>query len=286
MNDPLPLFVAPETLAQALDRADIQIVAVDSSADFTDAHIPGACQLAMADLMATAPPVGGLLPSDHALQDLFSSIGLRNDAQIVAYDRVGDGQAARLLWTLDAMGRDDIALLDGGLRAWHAAGLDLEAGAPASEPGDFQVQRRPERIADRQWIESHLNDDQVVTLDVRSAAEYAGSDVRSARGGHIPGAVNIDWEDLKNADGQLRPRAELVEDLRRSGRERKSGHRHLLPDPRAFFVCLSGIEISGLSADPRLSRRLVGLGQRRRYADRDRRRARRMNTIDPALRSA
>ncbi|KEZ76945.1 sulfurtransferase [Salinisphaera hydrothermalis] len=205
----LDLFVKPATLHAAMDDADVQIVAVDTPDDFADAHIPGAHRLAMADFTAKDGAVGGLIPDDATLADVFSKAGLRNDAHIVAYDRAGDGQAARLLYTLDVMGHAKFSLLDGGLGAWHAAGLPLESGTVRHDATDFQVTRQGQGIADRNWITQHREESDVRILDVRSAAEFAGEDVRSARGGHVPGAVNLDWQQLKNDHGQLRDLAEI-----------------------------------------------------------------------------
>jgi thiosulfate/3-mercaptopyruvate sulfurtransferase len=209
MAEDLPLFIDAEKLHGLADHAGVQIVAVDTADDFAAGHIPGAVAIDMRDLMASRGSTGGLLPSDDALAELFSNAGLRNDATIVAYDRAGDGQAARLLYTLDVAGHDAIALLDGGLGAWQAAGFGLETGEPATQPSDFKIARRPERIADRDWIEARLNDDDVAFMDVRSADEYAGRDIRSARGGHIPGAAHLNWLELKDDNGRRKPAAEL-----------------------------------------------------------------------------
>jgi thiosulfate/3-mercaptopyruvate sulfurtransferase len=217
MTAALPLFVDARTLSEHLGDPDIQIVAVDSPNDYANAHIPGALQITMADFTASTPPVAGLLPDDERLAEAFSDAGLRNEAHIVAYDRAGDGQAARLLYTLDVMGHGAISLLDGGLAAWHQAGLALEDGSPQAGASDFTVARQPEGIADRGWIETHLDNSSVGFLDARSQAEYAGDDVRSARGGHIPGAINLDWNQLKDSDGRLRARDELVELLANQG---------------------------------------------------------------------
>ena len=211
MTAKLPLFVDAERLRAAIDEPDIQVVAVDSARDYAQAHIPGALQIAASDFITSAPPVAGLLPDSERLAEAFSDAGLRNDAHIVAYDRAGDAQAARLLYTLDAMGHGAISLLDGGLAARHHAGLALDAGPPQAGASSFAVERQDDRIADRDWIMAHLDDADVAFLDVRSAAEYAGADVRSARGGHIPGAINLDWNLLKGDDGRLRPRSELLQ---------------------------------------------------------------------------
>lgn len=205
----LDLFVKPAALHAAMDDADVQIVAVDTPEDFARAHIPGARLITMADIMARDGATGGLVPDDDTLARTLSAAGLRHDAHIVAYDRAGDGQAARLLYTLDVAGHDAFSLLDGGLAAWQAASFALESGPPAAGAGDFRIARRTQAIADRAWIRQHLDAADVRFLDVRSEAEFVGDDVRSARGGHIPGAVNLDWNRLKNEHGQLRDLAEI-----------------------------------------------------------------------------
>ncbi|HET7315739.1 sulfurtransferase [Salinisphaera sp.] len=205
----LDLFVKPAALHAAMDDADIQIVAVDTPADFAKAHIPGAQLVVMADFMAERGATGGLIPDPDTLAARLSDAGLRNDAHIVAYDRAGDGQAARLLYTLDVVGHPNFSLLDGGLGAWQAANLALASGEPAHGAGDFRIEHHRDAVADREWISAHLGDADVRFLDVRSEAEFVGEDVRSARGGHIPGAVNLDWQQLKNEHGQLRDPAEI-----------------------------------------------------------------------------
>lgn len=206
----LDLFVKPAALHAAMDDADVQIVAVDTPENFAEAHIPGARLISMADFTAKDGNVGGLLPDDNTLAAALSAAGLRNQAHIVAYDRAGDGQASRLLYTLDVVGHKTFSLLDGGLSAWQAANLPLESGPPApSKVSDFHIERRSDGIADRSWIAAHLDANDVRILDVRSTAEFAGEDVRSAHGGHVPGAVNLDWQQLKNAHGQLRDLAEI-----------------------------------------------------------------------------
>ncbi|MGB7755994.1 MAG: sulfurtransferase [Salinisphaera sp.] len=205
----LELFVKPSSLHAAMGDADVQIVAVDTPEGFAEAHIPGARLITMADFMARDGATGGLIPDDDTLSGRLSDAGLRNDAHIVAYDRAGDGQAARLLYTLDMAGHEAFSLLDGGLAAWQAESLALESGASAPGASEFRIDRHPGAVADRAWISHHLDAEDVRLLDVRSEAEFVGDDVRSARGGHIPGAVNLDWNRLKNEHGQLRDLAEI-----------------------------------------------------------------------------
>ncbi|WP_111748300.1 sulfurtransferase [Salinisphaera orenii] len=235
MASTLPVFIDPKTLADAVDRDDVQIVAVDSAADFTTGHIEGAHRIDLDAIVASQGPFKGLLPERQVIADACSAAGLRNDATIVAYDRAGDAQAARLLYTLDAMGHDRISLLDGGLAAWVNAGQALVSGQPKVQRTDFRVERRDSTIADRNWIEKRLDSDDTQFLDVRSVDEYAGRDVRSAYGGHVPGAAHLDWTDLKDANGCLKPRSEIEALLSKRG---------LSPDQDVATYCQSHMRSS------------------------------------------
>jgi thiosulfate/3-mercaptopyruvate sulfurtransferase len=87
----------------------------------------------------------------------------------------------------------------------------VESGPASPKPSDYKVSISEDAIARKDYILAHLKDPEVLVLDVRSPAEYAGQDVRSARGGHIPGAVNMDWTQAMDRDRSLRfkPEAEL-----------------------------------------------------------------------------
>lgn len=210
MTTQLPVFIEPAQLNDVLEDADIQVVAVADAAAHAQARIPGALQLQLADIVAAQPPIVGLLPPGDMLAQALAAAGLRDDAHIVAYDHGGGTEAARLLYTLLAAGHDAVSLLDGGINAWLADGFELDGGmsdAPAA--GHFDIHWQDGRIADHDWITAHLDDGNTRIVDVRSAAEYAGADVRSARGGHVPGAIHLDWREFLQADGRLKPEAEL-----------------------------------------------------------------------------
>ncbi len=68
-----------------------------------------------------------------------------------------------------------------------------EGGINRPDRSDYEVTHQTDAIADRDYILAHLNDPGVVILDTRTAAEFLGQDRRAARGGHIPGAANMDW---------------------------------------------------------------------------------------------
>ncbi len=207
----LPLIVEPEALQAALGTPGLLIVDLGEPQIYAQGHIPGAVNLAYASLIGPRPPAMGTIASAAQLSKALSGIGLKPEHHVVAYDGEGTGKSSRLLWTLDVIGHENASLLNGGLHSWAAEGYPIETTPNAPTPSDYKVTIGDDCIASKDYILAHLDDPGMIVLDARSAAEYAGDDVRSARGGHIPGAANLDW--LMTIDRtrnmRLKPEAEL-----------------------------------------------------------------------------
>ena len=195
MTEPLlPLLVEPEQLNAVLDNERMLVIDLSEMPVYAQRHLPRAVNLPFQRLIRPEPPAMGMVPSEQSLSETLSAIGLTEDAHVVAYDGEGNGRASRLLWTLDLLGHRHFSLLNGGLPAWMAAGLPVEGGIVDPRPSDYQARfRNPSAMADREYVQSHLNDPNVVVLDARSPGEYRGQDQRAMRGGHMPGAVNLEW---------------------------------------------------------------------------------------------
>ncbi len=220
MSEPmLPLLVEPDALEAVLGNEGVLVVDVSDPAAYAQQHVPGAFSLLFGQLLRPQPPVMGLIAPPEQLTAAFSDIGLTPDAHVVAYDNEGNGRASRLLWTLDVIGHAGFSLLNGGMHAWVGEGHPVEAGARLPAASHYEIDPSGAVIADKRYILDHLDDDDVVILDVRSAHEFTGQDMRAARGGHIPGAVNMDWTTAMDRSRNLRfrPEAELREILDRLG---------------------------------------------------------------------
>ncbi len=151
---------------------------------------------------------------------VLSRLGLTPDSQVVAYDEEGGGYAARLLWTLDVLGHTRFSLLNGGFIAWIAENRPLEHQPTALAASSYQAQiSNPAALADKDYLLARLGQPDLALLDTRSPLEYRGLDVRAARGGHIPGAVNLNWTDAMDIHRHLRfkPDATLRGMLEASG---------------------------------------------------------------------
>jgi thiosulfate/3-mercaptopyruvate sulfurtransferase len=204
-------IIEPDQLRARLDSKSSLLVHVSAPEPYAAGHIPGAIHVAPAALICGTKPATGRLPEQEALEDLLNAIGYDPSQTIIAYDDEGGGWAGRFLWTLDVIGHDDWLYLDGGLMAWAGEGGDLETGWPAPRRRDAStsVNIHPKPIAEASDILERLGDSDMVVWDCRSPEEYRGEKIAAARGGHIPGAVNLDWLDLMDPARGLRLRTDL-----------------------------------------------------------------------------
>jgi thiosulfate/3-mercaptopyruvate sulfurtransferase len=189
----LPLVVEPEQLAACLGRDNLLIVDLCSAETSVSARVPGALRLEYASLVASRPPVAGLLPDAAALGRIFSALGLTPEHHVVAYDDEGGGKAGRLIWTLDMLGHGRASLLNGGIHAWANEGHALAESAASPAASHYEARILGDAAADKDYILEHIGSPDLVLLDSRTPEEYRGINVRAERGGHIPGAINFNW---------------------------------------------------------------------------------------------
>jgi len=208
--------VAEATAGMALVDSPVRIVDLRPRDAWLQARAPGAVHLEASWLNRPDPPVGGLLPTVDRVREIVAAIGMTADTHIVACDAGAATEAARLVWVLNAYGFTQCSWLNGGFRSWQASGLRVESGEPGTATADSAANEllSLERPGDGPTVSAdvllgELDAPDLAIIDVRSAAEYAGSDVRAAMGGHVPGAVHLEWTRLFGADGRLLDDAEL-----------------------------------------------------------------------------
>ena len=155
-----------------------------------------------------------MMPGADLFQEEVRKIGINSDSVIVIYDDVGLYSSPRAWWMLRAMGHEQVAVLDGGLRAWITAGFattdSLLLGLPA---GNFSANYDEGSFCDFSVILSSLDDSSCAILDARSSGRFHGTapEPRAGiRGGHMPNARNLPFPNLLNG-GTMKPVAELQE---------------------------------------------------------------------------
>jgi thiosulfate/3-mercaptopyruvate sulfurtransferase len=177
---------------------------------YLQAHIPGAIHL---DLDADLADVGNAdafgAPGRHPLPDprawaaAMGTRGLGNNSRVVAYDDVGGWVAARLWWMLDDLGFEQVAVLDGGIGAWTAAGFTVSSGDEPGRPARrLELADRWSGVIERDELRAKLGS--VVLLDARAAPRYRGeTEPIDPVAGHIPTAVNVTVDGNLGPDGRL-----------------------------------------------------------------------------------
>lgn len=204
------LLVDAAWLRAQLGDRDLRIVdMVTEPEEYQKGHIPGAVYLNVKDARIAVPAGGYRLPTAEEGARLLSGLGIGPDTLVVIYDDAGGLHASRLFFTLDVFGHRKAAILDGGIQAWRCTGLPLTTEVPAVNPATYRSTVHPERVASAEWVRDRLGDPTLALVDARTPAEYAGKDVRARRGGHIPGAVNIEWKRNLRPDLTFKPVGEL-----------------------------------------------------------------------------
>jgi len=176
---------------------------------YQKAHIPGAVYLNVNDARIAVPAGGFRLPTAEEGAKLLGELGIEPATHVVIYDDRGGLHASRLFFTLDVFGHARVSLLDGGIQAWRRAGYRVSTDIPKVASGGYRPTIEASRVASAEWILERLKDPSIRIVDARSPAEYAGKDVRAKRGGHIPGAVNIEWRQQVRPDWTFKPVEEL-----------------------------------------------------------------------------
>lgn len=180
--------------------------------DYTAGHLPGAVFLDVDADLAAPPGSGGRhpLPYPGALQVALRAAGVRATTPVVAYD-AGDGSvAARLWWLLRWAGHRAVAVLDGGIAAWRAAGLPVTVEVPEPPVGTFTVRPGGMPVLDAMGAAALARAG--VLLDARARPRYRGeAEPVDPRAGHIPGATNAPFSELTDAQGRWLPPNRLRE---------------------------------------------------------------------------
>lgn len=184
---------------------------VDARAEraYAAGSLPGAVALPARDLNA---PAGGVrrLVSAADLERHLSTLGVGAEPVIV-YGARGGADAAHVWWTLHAYRHPAVYLLDGGVEAWRDAGLALDTSpVTARRPRTpFVADLAPDALIDLDELGARLGDPDLALVDTRAASEFVGEDVAARRGGHIPGARLLPWDDALGPDLRLKPEADL-----------------------------------------------------------------------------
>ncbi|MBI1876108.1 MAG: sulfurtransferase [Acidobacteria bacterium] len=205
------LLVSPAELAGELarDREKLFLLDVRTAEAFATGHIPGAVHIDLWGVSLIDTDPAPLRSFFWIIEHLLALRGLSNDRRVVVYEESSGMKAARVFWFLEYFGHPDARVLDGGFRAWVAAGLPVTTEAHEPKATSWHGTPVAERLATWRDVQARLGRPDAVILDTRSDGEYYGTTVRARRGGAIPGAVHIEWTRNLDETGAFKPADEL-----------------------------------------------------------------------------
>lgn len=182
-------------------------------AEYAAAHIPGAAYLDLQGQFSdTSSRWRFMMPSADDLAERFAAAGIGAGVRVVLYDTTNMMWSARFWWMLRAIGFDDVAVLDGGLRAWRAKGLAVAESDEAYPPAEpFRARPRADAFVDQDAVLAAMREPATSVLNALTAEQHSGDGLHYGRPGRITGSVCVPAELLTDPDsGKLKP----LEDIR------------------------------------------------------------------------
>lgn len=214
---------------QALLDAGTPVLVMDCSFDlmnpaagraqFEAEHLPGAVHVDLdRDLSEKGRPASDgrhPLPERERFAARMAELGLNPGVQVVVMDRQGVNFCGRLWWMLRWCGHEAVAVLDGGLAAWKAAGGALESGPAHARPaGAFRAGPSLTPTLDTAGLLARLGRADTTVIDARAPARFRGEvEPLDPVAGHVPGALNRPFNDNLQADGRFKPAAQLRQEF-------------------------------------------------------------------------
>jgi thiosulfate/3-mercaptopyruvate sulfurtransferase len=212
----MDLLVTPQWVAERLRS----LVLVDSTlppvgvtpapdmhAAYLAEHLPGAVFFDIDRLSDHSSGLPHTLPTAESFGAAMEELGIAKDATIVVYEQGSVFSAPRGLWMLRVFGAADVHLLNGGLRAWKAAGLPTESGEVKRAGAKFAAELTAGAVTDFDQLQRKIAAGQQI-LDARSAGRFSGAAAEPRAGissGHMPGATSMPFTELASGDALKSP---------------------------------------------------------------------------------
>lgn len=224
-----PYVVSTEWLAARLAAPDIAILDAswhlpssgrNAKAEFMEERIPGAQFFDIDEIADTSSALPHMLPSAEKFSSRVRKLGIGDGKKVICYDTVGLFSAARAWWMFRVFGHDDVAILDGGFPRWKAQGRPIATGPPQeAQERHFTARFRSMMVRDKADVRQAVARGAAVA-DARSPSRFRGEEPeprKEVRGGHIPGAKNVHYATLLNADGTLKSAEKIAKIFAEAG---------------------------------------------------------------------
>ena len=201
------MLIDTTELDSILNDPNLIIADTRSFKEYSEGHIPGAVHLDLFAFHWIDTTTEGIKNFNSQTQNLLSFLGVTSTKKVIFYDSVSGMLAARGVWMLMYFSHQNVSMLDGGIKKWKKENLSIETKPNGFKPSKFLGKLNPNIISGFEYIRDNL--DNLKIFDARSIGEYDGNVVRAAQSGHIPNAINIDWNQNLSDDGTFKSDEEL-----------------------------------------------------------------------------
>lgn len=179
----------------------------NARAEYEAGHIPGAAFFDIDDICDERSSLPHMAPPMEKFVSRVRKLGVGDGHRIVVYDAIGIYSAPRVWHLFRYFGHQEVAVLDGGLPAWVAAGGALEDLPPTPRDRHFTPRIQSMLLCDVTEVSQALKLGETQVVDVRSAARFKGEAEEPRPGlrkGHMPGAINLPFGRLLQEDGRMK----------------------------------------------------------------------------------
>lgn len=194
-------IISTNDLMKIMRKPTTIIVSARTANDYAQVHITGSVHVAYQDLN---DDMAMLIPADQ-IAKILGDKGISDTKTIVLYDDGTEKYSGRMYWVLKYLGAPDVKILDGGMPAWRAARKPVTRTATSVKSATFTPNVQSKYLATM----ADVSKTGTLVVDARSGAEYAGTADTKLRPGRIPGAINIEYTKVLDAEGKLLPNDQI-----------------------------------------------------------------------------
>ena len=222
LSDQNQVTIDIDGMRSALKDKSIRVIDVRRESEYKQDHISSAVNLPLADLLSADT-------AEHVIK-LANSVGIDNDTRVAIYDDTFGALASRVAWALEYIGHTSVLLLNTTYGNWKSMGLENDSVIPDIAHKTHSLKLRSEIMATSDYLQNAQGREDLVLIDNRERLNFLEQ--------HIPGAINIPYRTLGNAENILRPKEEI---------KRLLENRNISQNSEIITYCGSVGTLSGLA---------------------------------------
>ena len=220
-------LISLKELAKKIKDKNTVIVSCRKVADYKKVHIAGAVNVWHMDLYKEGA-IKDLLLAPEKLAAIFGAKGISEAKSIVLYDSGSGKYSGRLYWILKYLGAKDVKILNGHMDAWRKGRKPVTKNPTKVKAAIFTPVVNESIMATMAQVKATKG----VLVDVRAPGEYKGTEGKTIKFGHIPGAINFEFKKVMNDDGTVKTKEQLAPLFKSAG---------ITPDKEIILYCASSV---------------------------------------------